>query len=69
MYLSQYLSANKFGRCCNVNYGKGKRNPGCVSLHQYTFVCVFGLVVFFGVCFALYSFKVHEQITNKISLC
>ena len=63
------IIANKFERCCNVNYGQGERNRGYVTLRQHAFVCVFGLEVFFGVCFASHSFKVHEQIENKISLC
>ena len=59
MYLTWCLTANKFERCCNVNYGQGKRNPGCVSLHQHAYVCVFGLVASFRVCFSL----------HRISLC
>ena len=69
MYPTWCLTANKFERCCNVNYGQGERNRGYVTLRQHAFVCVFGLEVFFGVCFASHSFKVHEQIENKISLC
>ena len=53
------LAANKFERCRNVNYGRRERNPGCISLRQHAFVCVFGLVAFFGVCFSLHSFKVQ----------
>ena len=68
MYLTLCLAANKFERCCNVNYDRGECNPGCVSLCQHAFVCVFGLVVFFGIYFSLHSFKVHEQIENRISL-